>query len=52
MKPIRAAALAARPWVIRTALGPPVEPEVKMRRKSWSGVGSDRGTAGASRYLP
>jgi hypothetical protein len=32
LKPTREAARAARPCVIRTALGPPVEPDVKMRR--------------------
>ena len=42
------AARAARPWVNRTALGAPVEPEVKISTSRSSGAGSAR-MAGARR---
>ena len=48
VNPMRAAARAARPWVMRTALGPPVDPEVKMSRKRSSGAGTGFRPAGVA----
>ena len=40
--------LAMRPWLTRTALGAPVEPEVNRSRYSTSGPGSSDGTSPSS----
>src|SRR5579872_881993 len=42
------AASAARPWLTRTALGAPVDPDVNNRRYSVSGDGGTASSPGAS----